>query len=155
MNLGKKHMINYSAVNHGYKKTGYEIIIEVLFYLYVTLIILNQVNVDIPRQIISNFTTGIILLIVLTDVVMKSKTNKNRFLLFMVSMLLIVVDSLTSGFHEIIYLFFLLWGIRNIPINKLIKTLLSALVVNVVIVHLLTIAGIIDNSQIYSLMRQI
>lgn len=121
-----------------------EVFVYVAVFLYCAALFLKRVNLPLNEGVLNKIMTLGAMLCV-ANIFFDRTINIRGIILSLVTGFLLLVDSLPTGSHEILYLFFIIWGCRNVDNKKIIKNIFYIVLVMTVITALGTLFGVVNN----------
>ena len=121
-----------------------ELLIYIAIFLYSVALFLKRVNLPINQNLL-NKTMMLGTLIALANIIFDRKMNPKQWILTAVIGLLLLVDSLPTGNHELFYLFIIIWSCRNLEKRALMKYIFGIVLIMTLLTGYLTCLGIVKN----------
>lgn len=123
-----------------------ELVVYIAILLYCAGLFLKRVNLPFDQFILNKVMTLGALLAVANIFVDSTKMGARQWIMTIVIGGLLLIDSLPTGNHELLYLFFIIWSCRNVEKNKMIRFIFTLVLTMTVMVALLCFAGVIKNN---------
>ena len=121
-----------------------ELLIYIAIFLYSVALFLKRVNLPINQNLL-NKTMMLGTLIALANIIFDRKMNPKQWILTAVIELLLLVDSLPTGNHELFYLFIIIRSCRNLEKRALMKYIFGIVLIMTLLTGYLTCLGIVKN----------
>lgn len=121
-----------------------EVFVYVAVFLYCVALFLKRVNIPLDQNVLNKIMTIGTMLCVANIFFDRTMNFKGILLTFVIGVLLLV-DSLPTGNHEILYLFLMIWGCKNIDNKKLIATIFYIVLGMTILTALGTLFGVVNN----------
>lgn len=121
-----------------------EVAVYIAILLYCAGLFLKRVNLPLDQFLLNKvMTLGALLAVanILTDSSMEVK----QWIMTIIIGGLFLIDSLPTGNHELLYLFFIIWSCRNVEKDKMIRFIFGLVLTMTIAVALLSFTGIIKN----------
>lgn len=124
-----------------------ELFVYVAIFLYCVALFLKRVNIPLDQNILNKaMTLGT--MIAVANIVLDFRMGAYQIFLTTVIGFLLVVDSLPTGNHELLYLFFMIWTCRNVESERVIRFIFLTVLVMTGLVAVLTGIGLIENQMV-------
>lgn len=124
-----------------------ELFVYISFFLYCVALFFKRVNLPLDQAVLNKVMT-VAALIAVTNIILDFRMGICQIFLTAFVGMFLLVDSLPTGNHELLYLFFLIWSCRNIDNKKIIKFIFGIVLVMTCLVGILTFGGVIENEMV-------
>lgn len=123
-----------------------EIFIFGAIFLYCAALFLKRTSISL-NQIILNKIMTIATIMALVNIFIDAKMTLKQWTLFGITGILLFLDSLPTGNHEILYLFIIIWGCRNVDKEIMMKFIFDIVMILTLIIAICVIFGLVENKQ--------
>lgn len=121
-----------------------EIGVYIAILLYCAGLFLKRVNLPL-NQFLLNKVMTLGALLAVANILLDTSMQVRQWIMTMVIGGLLLVDSLPTGNHELLYLFFIIWSCRNVDKDKMIRFIFALVLSMTIAVALLCCVGVINN----------
>ena len=124
-----------------------EWLIYLVLFLYCTALFFKRVSLPFDVEIFLNKCITLAAILSLVNIVIDFRMTLKQWFLFGLIGVLLFVDSIPTGNHELFYLFLVLWACRNTDKRKTIKFIWSMVVVFTILIFCLVLLGVVENEH--------
>lgn len=121
-----------------------EIGVYIAILLYCAGLFLKRVNLPL-NQFLLNKVMTLGALLAVANILLDTSMQVRQWIMTMVIGGLLLIDSLPTGNHELLYLFFIIWSCRNVDKEKMIRFIFALVLSMTIAVALLCCVGVINN----------
>lgn len=121
-----------------------EVAVYIAILLYCAGLFLKRVNLPLDQFLLNKVMTLGALLAV-ANILIDSSMEVKQWIMTIIIGGLFLIDSLPTGNHELLYLFFIIWSCRNVEKDKMIRFIFGLVLTMTIAVALLSFTGIIKN----------
>lgn len=121
-----------------------EIGVYIAILLYCAGLFLKRVNLPL-NQFLLNKVMTLGALLAVANILLDTSMQVRQWIMSMIIGGLLLIDSLPTGNHELLYLFFIIWSCRNVEKDKMIRFIFALVLSMTIAVALLCCVGVINN----------
>lgn len=114
--------------------------------MYCAALFLKRTSIPLNQNVLNKVMT-FAAIISLGNLLFDIRMSLKQWIFFGVIATLLVLDSLPTGNHEILYLFIVIWGCRNIDKKRIIRYIFGIIAILTLVIALFVMIGVIENTQ--------